>query len=118
MSAIYRGRPCEPQHRVWLSADAYYNAGGETSIDGVLRTMPPTRCDWARAWARVLWPGGDVVLNAESVSHAYQNCRRVSLTPQAYGGSLSGLATLRLADQDGRAKVILSSMTAFGPIGT
>ena len=36
---------------LWVSADAYYNIGGETSIDGSASTMPPTRCGLGWAWA-------------------------------------------------------------------
>ena len=37
---------------LWMSADAYYNAGGETSIDGVAsaRATPPTRSGSGWAW--------------------------------------------------------------------
>jgi hypothetical protein len=28
---------------LWISADAYYSLGGETSIDGINRATPPTR---------------------------------------------------------------------------
>ena len=41
--------------RIWLSADAYYNAGGEKQAStGCLKAMPPTRCDLAPAWVRAL----------------------------------------------------------------
>jgi hypothetical protein len=52
---------------IWLSADAYYNVGGETSIDG---TRQGNAADTLRLGAGMgarLWPGGDMVLNAESV---------------------------------------------------
>jgi hypothetical protein len=34
---------------LWVSADAYYNVGGETSIDwGSASATPPARCDSCR----------------------------------------------------------------------
>jgi hypothetical protein len=69
---------------IWLSLDAYYNAGGETSIDGVRQdnaadTLPNGR----RHGGARLWPGGDVVLNAESVV-AKPGKRAVRLGRQAH----------------------------------
>ena len=54
--------------RIWLSADAYYNAGGETSIDGARQgNAAETLRLGAGIGAQQLWRGGDLVLNAESV---------------------------------------------------
>ena len=53
--------------RVWLSADAYYDVGGETSIDGASQR---NAADTLRLGAGIgvqLWRGGDIVLNAEGV---------------------------------------------------
>jgi hypothetical protein len=53
--------------RIWLSADAYYNAGGETSIDGVRQGNAADTLRLGAGMGASLWPGGDMVLNAESV---------------------------------------------------
>jgi hypothetical protein len=53
--------------RIWLSVDAYYNAGGETSIDGVPQGNAADTLRLGAGMGTRLWPGGDLVLNAESV---------------------------------------------------
>ena len=53
--------------RIWLSADAYYTAGGETSIDGVSQGNAADTLRLGAGMGARLWPGGDIVLNAESV---------------------------------------------------
>jgi Putative MetA-pathway of phenol degradation len=53
--------------RVWLSADAYYNAGGETSIDGMRQGNSADTLRLGAGMGVRVWPGGDLVLNAESV---------------------------------------------------
>lgn len=53
--------------RIWLSADAYYNVGGETSIDGVRQDNAADTLRLGAGMGARLWPGGDMVLNAESV---------------------------------------------------
>jgi len=53
--------------RFWLSADAYYNVGGETSIDG---TPQDNAASTLRVGAGVglrLWGGADLGLNKESI---------------------------------------------------
>ena len=52
---------------IWLSADAYYNAGGETSIDGMPQRNAADTLRLGAGMGARLWPGGDMVLNAESV---------------------------------------------------
>ena len=53
--------------RIWLSADAYYNVGGETSIDGLAQGNAADTLRLGGGIGASLWPGGDLVLNAESV---------------------------------------------------
>jgi hypothetical protein len=53
--------------RIWLSADAYYNIGGETSIDGARQGNAADTLRLGAGMGARLWPGGDLVLNAESV---------------------------------------------------
>jgi hypothetical protein len=53
--------------RIWLSADAYYNVGGETSIDGMAQGNAANTLRLGGGMGAQLWPGGDLVLNAESV---------------------------------------------------
>ena len=53
--------------KLWVSADAYYNNGGETKIDGVPQdNMANTLRLGAGAGLR-LWRGGDLILNYERV---------------------------------------------------
>jgi len=53
--------------RIWLSADAYYNVGGETSIDGLRQDNAADTLRLGAGTGAQLWRGGDIVLNAESV---------------------------------------------------
>jgi hypothetical protein len=53
--------------RIWLSADAYYNVGGETSIDGARQGNAADTLRLGAGMGAQLWPGGDMVLNAASV---------------------------------------------------
>ncbi len=53
--------------RIWLSADAYYNVGGETSIDHVPQDNAADTVSLGAGMGAQLWRGGDLVLNAESV---------------------------------------------------
>lgn len=53
--------------RIWLSADAYYNLGGEASIDGAHQGNAADTLRLGAGMGAQLWPGGGVVLNAESV---------------------------------------------------
>ncbi|MGH7104654.1 MAG: transporter [Acetobacteraceae bacterium] len=53
--------------RIWLSADAYYNVGGETSIDRVPQDNAANTLGLGAGMGASLWRGGDLVLNAESV---------------------------------------------------
>jgi Putative MetA-pathway of phenol degradation len=53
--------------RIWLSADTYYNLGGETSIDGARQDNAAHTLRLGAGMGAQLWRGGDMVLNAESV---------------------------------------------------
>jgi Putative MetA-pathway of phenol degradation len=53
--------------RIWLSADAYYNVGGETNIDGVPQGNAADTLRLGGGMGASLWRGGDMTLNAESV---------------------------------------------------
>ncbi len=53
--------------RIWLSADAYYNVGGETSIDAARQGNSADTLRLGVGMGASLWSGGDMVLNAESV---------------------------------------------------
>jgi hypothetical protein len=53
--------------RIWLSADAYYNVGGETSIDGIRQGNAADTLRLGAGLGARLWRGGDMVLNADSV---------------------------------------------------
>ncbi len=52
---------------IWLSADAYYSAGGETSIDGARQGNAADTLRLGAGIGAGLWRGGDLVLNAASV---------------------------------------------------
>ncbi len=53
--------------RVWLSADAYYDIGGETRIDGVPQYNAADTLRLGAGMGARLWRGADLALNAESV---------------------------------------------------
>ena len=53
--------------RIWLSADAYYNIGGETSIDGTHQSNAADTLRLGAGMGAGLWRGADLVLNAESI---------------------------------------------------
>ncbi len=53
--------------RIWLSADAYYNVEGETKIDEVPQGNAADTLRLDAGMGARLWPGGDMVLNAEFV---------------------------------------------------
>jgi hypothetical protein len=53
--------------RLWLSADAYYNVGGETSIDGVPQDNMANTLRLGAGLGFSLWRGGDLGLNYERV---------------------------------------------------
>ncbi len=53
--------------RLWLSADAYYDVGGETSIDGTPQRNAAATLRLGAGLGARLWKGGDIILNAEAV---------------------------------------------------
>lgn len=53
--------------RIWLSADAYYNVGGETSIDRVPQGNAADTLRLGAGMGAGLWRGADLALNAASV---------------------------------------------------
>lgn len=53
--------------RLWLSADAYYDLGGETSIDGAPQRNAANTLRLGAGLGASLWNGGKIVLNAEAV---------------------------------------------------
>jgi hypothetical protein len=53
--------------RIWLSADAFFNIGGDTTIDGIRQGNADHTLRLGAGMGARLWPGGDMVLNAESV---------------------------------------------------
>jgi Putative MetA-pathway of phenol degradation len=52
---------------LWLSLDAYYNLGGETSIDGVEQNNMANTLRIGGGMGLRLWRGADLALNYESV---------------------------------------------------
>ena len=52
---------------LWVSADAYYNVGGETSIDGVSQHNAADTLRLGLGMGLTVWAGGDVTLNYERV---------------------------------------------------
>jgi hypothetical protein len=52
---------------LWMSADAYYNTGGETSIDGVGQRNAANTLRLGVGMGLSVWAGGDVVVNYERV---------------------------------------------------
>jgi hypothetical protein len=53
--------------RLWLSADAYYNVGGETSIDSVQQSNAASTLRLGGGVGLSLWSGGDLIFNYEGV---------------------------------------------------
>jgi hypothetical protein len=53
--------------RLWVSADAYYSVGGETSIDGVDQNNAANTLRLGAGVGVSVWAGGDVILNYERV---------------------------------------------------
>ena len=52
---------------LWLSSDAYYNVGGETSIDGVGQRDAADTLRLGAGLGLRIWAGVDVILNYERV---------------------------------------------------
>jgi len=52
---------------LWVSADAYYHVGGETSIDGVGQQNAADTLRLGVGMGLTAWAGGDVVLNYDRV---------------------------------------------------
>ena len=52
---------------LWLSADAFYNVGGETSIDGVGQRDAANTLRLGTGAGLKIWAGVDVILNYERV---------------------------------------------------
>ena len=52
---------------LWLSADAYYNVGGETNIDGVGQRNAADTLRLGAGMGLRIWAGVDVILNYERV---------------------------------------------------
>ena len=52
---------------LWVSTDAYYNVGGETSIDGVEQNNAANTLRLGVGMGLSVWAGGDVILNYERV---------------------------------------------------
>lgn len=53
--------------RIWLSADAYYDIGAETNVDGVPQDNAADTLRLGAGTGVQLWRGGDLVLNAASI---------------------------------------------------
>jgi hypothetical protein len=54
-------------NKLWLSADAYYNVGGETSIDGIKQNNRANTLRVGAGMGLNVWRGGDLTLNYERV---------------------------------------------------
>ena len=54
-------------YALWLSADAYYNLGGETSIDGIDQDNMANTLRIGAGMGIRLWRGADMALNYERV---------------------------------------------------
>lgn len=52
---------------LWVSADAFYNVGGETSIDGAAQGNAADTLRLGVGMGVTAWPGGDIVLNYERI---------------------------------------------------
>jgi hypothetical protein len=61
-------RQPEPRTVFWLSADAYYNVGGKTSIDGTPQDNAASTLRVRSAMGFRLWRGADLGLNYERIA--------------------------------------------------
>jgi len=52
---------------LWVSADAYYNVGGETSIDGISQHNAAVTWRLGLGMGLTICAGGDVIINYERV---------------------------------------------------
>ena len=52
---------------LWVSADAFYNVGGETSIDGINQHNAANTLRLGLGMGLTVWRGGDLVLNYDRV---------------------------------------------------
>lgn len=52
---------------LWVSADAYYNVGGETSINGVNQDNAANTLRLGAGMGLGVWSGADLILNYERV---------------------------------------------------
>jgi outer membrane putative beta-barrel porin/alpha-amylase len=52
---------------LWVSADAYYNVGGETSIDDISQKNAANTLRLGMGMGVTVWGGGDVILNYDRV---------------------------------------------------
>ena len=52
---------------LWVSADAYYDVGGETSIDGVGQRNAADTLRLGVGMGLTAWAGGDVILSYDRV---------------------------------------------------
>ena len=52
---------------LWVSADAYYNVGGETNVDGLEQANMANTLRLGVGLGLTLWPGADLGLNYERV---------------------------------------------------
>ncbi len=52
---------------LWVSADAYYNVGGETSVDGVAQSNAADTLRLGAGMGVSLWAGGDLIFDYERV---------------------------------------------------
>ena len=52
---------------LWVSADAYYNVGGETSIDAVEQNNAANTLRLGAGIGLSIWSGADLILNYERV---------------------------------------------------
>lgn len=69
---------------LWLSIDAYYNLGGETSIDGLEQDNMANTLRFGAGMGLRLWQGADLVVNYERVvakplSEPYSQTARLTL---------------------------------------
>ena len=67
-ACLPRGTPSRNLNpALWVSADAYYNIGGETSIDRVSQHNAANTLRLGAGLGLSVWAGGDVTLNYDHV---------------------------------------------------
>jgi hypothetical protein len=82
-----------------VSADAYYNIGGETTVDGVRQHNAANTLRLGLGMGLTIWAGGDVVLNYDRVvakPAGQPDAQAILMTARQVWQNLASIAGARL----------------------